>query len=92
MIFIDLCSYHDIMKEPFCLPLTTAAIHTNICREMKRQMHQRDSYVTEELGVYTNTCDLPRLLMSRQIDGSTFVLRQALLLKATVCLPDSDFM
>ncbi|CAL4166359.1 unnamed protein product [Meganyctiphanes norvegica] len=72
--------FHLYVSETFC-DLTSAIINNKVCNTYTTLylLDDRDS-IAGELGVCTKTCDLPRLLMYREMQGSTRLVRQHSLL------------
>ncbi|CAL4076124.1 unnamed protein product [Meganyctiphanes norvegica] len=72
--------FHPHVAETVC-DVTSAIINNKVCKTdtMLNLIESRNG-IAEELAVYTKTCDLPRLLMSRQIQGSSMIIRQHSLL------------
>ncbi|CAL4062119.1 unnamed protein product [Meganyctiphanes norvegica] len=80
-------AFHPCIIETVC-DLTSAIFNYSI-RDSDHQLHLRDR-IAEGLGVCTNSCDLPGLLLNRQIHGPAHVRKHALLLRHS--LPVYFFM
>ncbi|CAL4062116.1 unnamed protein product [Meganyctiphanes norvegica] len=70
--------FHHCIIETICD--LTSAIFNNNCSNSTHLWPLRDR-IAEDLGVCTNSCDLPGLLLSRQIHGPAQVRKHALLLR-----------
>ncbi|CAL4166357.1 unnamed protein product [Meganyctiphanes norvegica] len=85
--------FHPYFAETVC-DLTSAIINNKVC-ETNPTLNPMGfiKYVAEELGVCTKTCDLPRLLLHRQMYGFNPLVRQhSLLLRyiSPLTMSDSD--
>ncbi|CAL4087572.1 unnamed protein product [Meganyctiphanes norvegica] len=72
--------FHPDVAETFC-DLTSAIINNKVCKtDTTLNLIENRNRIAEELAVCTKTCDLPRLLMCRQIQGSSMLIHQHSLL------------
>ncbi|CAL4087928.1 unnamed protein product [Meganyctiphanes norvegica] len=74
--------FHHYLTEAIC-DLSSAINKNKVCkRSTILNMIEHNSTIARELGVSTKTCDLPRILLYRQMQGSTkFVSQYSLLLR-----------